>query len=51
LLLLLSTHRGQMIARVVAGLVVHQSGRPTAISVDEGGLQGTNYRGMVEAAR
>jgi len=51
LLLLVPTHRGQMIARVVAGLVVHQAGRSAAVSVDEGGLQGTNYRGMVEAAR
>lgn len=43
-------HRRQVIANR-GGLVVHQGGRPAVVSVNEGGLQGTNYRGMVEAAR
>lgn len=50
LLLFIPMHRGQVIAGR-GGLVMHQGGRPTVVSVDEGGLQGTNYRGMVEVAR
>lgn len=59
LLLLLGVipmHRGRqaVIAGMIGGrLVVHQGGRPdTVIGVDEGGLQRTNYRGLVvEVAR
>lgn len=48
LLLFIPMHRGQV---VLADLVVHQGGRSAVVSVGERGLQGTNYRGMVEAAR
>lgn len=50
LLLFVPMHRRQVVANG-GGLRVHQGGRPAAVSVDVGGLQGTNYRGMVEAAR
>lgn len=51
LLFLIPMHRGRVIVGR-DGLVMHQGGRPTVVvSVDEGGLQGTNYRGMVEVAR
>lgn len=45
-LLLLRMRRGQ----VIDGLVARQGGR-TVVRVNEGCLQGANYRGMVEAAR